>query len=93
MNNGPASVFVEEVDFAFWFITTVSLIFLVFITGFMIFSIVKYNKKNNPIPSNVHGHTGLEIVWTIIPTVLVMLFFYFGLQGFLKMRASPKLLV
>jgi cytochrome c oxidase subunit 2 len=90
MNNGPASVFVEEVDFAFWFITTVSLIFLVFITGFMIFSIVKYNKKNNPIPSNVHGHTGLEIVWTIIPTVLVMLFFYFGLQGFLKMRNVPK---
>ncbi|NQV15972.1 cytochrome c oxidase subunit II [bacterium] len=90
MNNNPASVFVDDVDFAFWFIAIVSLVFLIFITGFIIFSIIKYNKKNNPVPSNLHGHTGLEIVWTIVPTILVMLFFYFGLQGFLKMRNVPQ---
>lgn len=89
MNNTPASVFVKDVDFAFWLITYVSLFFLVFITGFIIFSVIRYNKKNNPIPSNVHSHTGLEIIWTIIPTIIVMFFFYFGLQGFLKMRNVP----
>jgi len=86
----PASVFTEDVDFTFWLITTIGMIFLVFITGFIIFSVIRYNKKRNPIPSNLHGHTGLEIVWTIVPTILVMLFFYYGLQGFLKMRNVPE---
>ncbi len=90
VNYNPASIFAQDVDFTFWFILWISLFFLVFITGFIIFSIIKYNRKNNPVPSNVHGNTGLEIVWTIIPTILVMLFFYFGLQGFLKMRDVPE---
>ena len=90
MMNGSASIFVGDVDFAFWFITSVSLFFLVFITGFIIYSIIKFNKKKHPVPSNHHGHTGLEIVWTIVPTILVMLFFYFGLKGFLLMRNVPE---
>lgn len=87
--NGVASVFVQDVDFSFWLIFTISAICLVGITGFMIFSIFRYNKKNNPEPSNIEGHTGLEIVWTVIPTILVMFIFYFGMQGFLKMRTVP----
>lgn len=88
--NNAASVFVHDVDFSFWLIFTISTLFLVGITGFMIFSIIRYNKKNNPEPSNVEGHTGLEIVWTVIPTILVMFIFYFGMQGFIKMRNVPE---
>jgi len=88
--SGAASVFVQDVDFTFWLIFTISAICLVGITGFMVFSIFRYSKKNNPEPSNIEGHTGLEIVWTIIPTILVMFIFYFGMQGFLKMRDVPQ---
>ena len=56
----------------------------------MIFSIFKYSKKNNPTPSNLEGHTGLEIIWTVIPTILVMFIFYFGAKGFIKMRTVPE---
>lgn len=88
--NNPASVFNESVDFSFVLIFTISILCLVGITGFMIFSVIKYSRKNNPKAANIEGHTGLEIVWTIIPTILVMFIFYFGMQGFLKMRNVPE---
>ncbi len=90
VNYNPASVFNQDVDFSFYLIFMISILCLVGITGFMVFSIIKYNRKNNPKPSNLEGHTGLEIVWTIIPTILVMFIFYFGVQGFLKMRNVPE---
>ena len=90
VNYNPASVFNQDVDFTFYLIFMISILCLVGITGFMIFSVIKYSRKNNPTPSNLEGHTGLEIVWTIIPTILVMFIFYFGMQGFLKMRNVPE---
>ncbi len=90
VNDNPISVFSQDVDFSFYFIFIISILCLVGITGFMIFSIIKYSRKNNPNPSNLEGHTGLEIVWTVIPTILVMFIFYFGARGFLKMRNVPE---
>lgn len=90
VNYNPASVFNQDVDFSFYLIFIISILCLVGITGFMIFSVIKYNRKNNPKPSNLEGHTGLEIIWTVIPTILVMFIFYFGMQGFLKMRNVPE---
>jgi len=90
VNYNPASVFNQDVDFSFYLIFIISIVCLIGITGFMIFSVIKYSRKNNPKPSNLEGHTGLEIVWTIIPTILVMFIFYFGMQGFLKMRNVPE---
>ena len=86
----PNSVFSQDVDFSFYLIFMISIFFLVGITAFMVFSVIKYSRKNNPKASNIEGHTGLEIVWTIIPTILVMFIFYFGMQGFLKMRNVPE---
>ncbi|MCF7806982.1 MAG: cytochrome c oxidase subunit II [Candidatus Marinimicrobia bacterium] len=88
--NGATSVFVSDVDFSFWLIFIISALCLVGITGFVIFSIIKYNRKNNPEPTHIEGHTGLEIVWTVIPTILVMFIFYFGMKGFIKMRSVPE---
>lgn len=86
----PTSVFSQDVDFSFYLIFVISILCLVGITGFMLFSVIKYSRKNNPKPSNLEGHTGLEIVWTVIPTILVMFIFYFGAKGFLKMRHVPE---
>ncbi len=90
VNYYPNSVFSQDVDFSFYLIFIISILCLVGITGFMIFSVIKYSRKNNPKAANIEGHTGLEIVWTVIPTILVMFIFYFGMQGFLKMRNVPE---
>jgi len=84
-----ASNFVQDVDFTFAIILGISLIFLVGITGVMIYFIIKYNHKKNPVATNIKGNHTLEILWTVIPTILVMVMFYYGWAGYDKMRIVP----
>ncbi|NWF88918.1 MAG: cytochrome c oxidase subunit II [Ignavibacteriaceae bacterium] len=84
------SQFVKSVDFAFFFIIAVSVFFLVLITGLMIFFVIKYNRKRNPHAKNIHGNTGLEILWTVVPTILVLFMFYFGWTGYKEMSSIPE---
>lgn len=84
------SEFVKSVDFAFFFIIAVSVFFLVLITFLMIYFVFKYNRKRNPKAKNIHGSVPLEILWTVIPTVLVLFMFYFGWIGYKEMSSIPK---
>ena len=91
MNQGSdASSFVNSVDTAFLITLVVSIFFLVLITGLMIYFVIKYSRKKNPTPSNIHGNMGLEITWTLIPTILVLVMFYFGWTGYLDMSYPPE---
>ena len=85
-----ASTFADSVGLAFNFTMAVSFFFLIAITLFMIYSIYRYYHKRNPKPSNVEGSVALEVVWTVIPTVLVLLMFYFGFLAYKDIRAIPK---
>ncbi len=84
-----ASNFVEGVDLAFAVILGISLVFLIGITFAMIFFVIKFDKKRNPIAKNVKESKRLEIVWTVIPTILVLIMFYYGWVGYAPMRDFP----
>lgn len=89
MFNG-ASNFSQGVDSTFLFTLIVSIFFLVLITGLMIYFVIKYNRKRNPKATNVHGNVGLEIAWTVIPTILVLIMFWFGWVGYSDMANAPE---
>jgi len=76
------SNFVNSVDGTFLFTLIVSVFFLVLITVLMIVFVIKYNRKRNPKGKNIYGNMALEIAWTGIPTILVMIMFWFGWQGY-----------
>lgn len=84
-----ASNFVEGVDTAFVVILGISLFFLVGITAVMIYFVWRYNKKRNPKATQIEGNTKLEIIWTAIPTALVLVMFYFGWAGWKPMKDTP----
>ena len=84
------SNFVNSVDGTFLFTLIVSVFFLVLITFLMIFFVIKYNRKRNPKGTNIHGNMGLEIAWTGIPTILVLIMFWFGWQGYKEMVNVPE---
>jgi cytochrome c oxidase subunit 2 len=84
------SNFVSSVDGTFLFTLIVSVFFLVLITFLMIFFVIKYSRKRNPKGTNIHGNMGLEIAWTVIPTILVLIMFWYGWQGYMEMVTIPK---
>lgn len=81
---------VHEIDFTFWFIMGISIVLLIIITALMLYFVYKYNKKRNPVASNIEGNTTLEVVWTVIPVILVMIMFFISWAGFKNMRDVPK---
>jgi cytochrome c oxidase subunit 2 len=84
-----ASNFVEGVDNAFMVIMGISIFLLILITTVMMYFIFKYNKKRHPVAANIDGNNFLELVWTIIPTILVMLMFWYGYIGYAPMKQVP----
>jgi cytochrome c oxidase subunit 2 len=80
---------VTEVDSIFILIISIAIFFLLLVAAAMVYFVIKYNRKKNPVPSNITGNTTLEILWTVIPLALVMVIFYYGWIGFKHMREIP----
>lgn len=85
-----ASNFVQSVDTTFIFIVSVCVFFLVLITVLMITFVIKYNSKRNKKAVNIHGSLPLEITWTVVPTLLVLVMFWLGWTGYVQMVDAPK---
>lgn len=85
-----ASNFVAGVDKAFLFIISVGLFFLIGLTVTMIVFAVKYRRKKHPKAVQVKESFVLEIAWTVIPLILVLLMFYYGYEAFTPQRTIPK---
>jgi cytochrome c oxidase subunit 2 len=85
-----ASNMVEGVDRAFAFIFGVAVFFIIGITIFMIYTVIKFNRKKGHEARQFSGSVKLEVLWTVIPLILVMLMFYFGWVGFAPMRKVPE---
>jgi len=87
---GPdASNFVSTYNIAFYSIAGISMILLTGLTLLMIYFIFRYNKKKNKEAVQIEGNTKLEVIWTVIPVILVLAMFYFGWAGWNPMTKAP----
>ena len=79
----------NEVDNIFILIVAISVFFLLLIAVAMVYFVIKYNRRRHPVAENITGNTTLEILWTVIPLILVMIIFWYGWVGFKNMRTVP----
>jgi cytochrome c oxidase subunit 2 len=84
-----ASNLAEGVDNTFIFIFSIALIFIIGITAFMIYTVINFNRKKGKEARQFTGSVKLEIIWTVIPLIIVMFMFYYGWKGFAPMRKVP----
>lgn len=81
----------QAVDPVFMFLFGACLVLLVGITIAMVTFVIKYRRSKNPEPtSQVSGSLWLEVIWTALPTLLVIAMFYYGWAGYLTLRDVPK---
>jgi cytochrome c oxidase subunit 2 len=69
----PASKEADRIDPLFWFVIVICIVVFAVVIAVMLYSIIYFRAAPDDLSDGppVHGHTGLEIVWTLIPTVLV----------------------
>lgn len=80
-----------EVDGLFYFTLVVCIFFFLLITAVLGYSVVKYRRKtiDQPAASTVTHNTPLEVVWTVIPLIIVMVIFAWGWKTSLDMAVAP----
>jgi cytochrome c oxidase subunit 2 len=62
-----------RIDFVFWFTVGICIMIFALVVAVLLYSILNFRAKPDDDSDGppIHGHTGLEIVWTLIPTILV----------------------
>ena len=90
LSGNSVSKTTQTVDSVMIYITVISLLLLLGVTITMIYFVFKYNRKKGHKPVDIHGNIILEIVWILIPTILVLTMFYYGYQGYAAYRIIPK---
>jgi cytochrome c oxidase subunit 2 len=86
-----ASTFAGQVDAIYFFLIAISVFFCALIFGLVIYFTVKYRRRSEgERPPAIHIDMRLEIIWTVIPFILVMISFAWGATVFLNMSQPPE---
>jgi len=84
-----SSIMVEMVSFhngLIWLITIISL----FVLALLVIIVVKFNAKSNPKPSKTTHNTFLEIAWTAIPVLILVIMAVPSLKLLYKTDVVPE---
>src|SRR3954469_7889052 len=62
-----------RIAFTFWFVIAICIFIFAIVAAVMIYAVIRFRVREDDFEDGppIHGHTGLEITWTIIPFILV----------------------
>ena len=85
-----ASNLAGKVDGVILVITLISVFFFVLISAVLIYFAVKYRRKREDEETPyITGNETLEIIWTVIPSILLILLFVYAFVVYKDMRTPP----
>ncbi len=85
-----ASTVAHEVDDIYSFILWLCVLFFVGIVGVTVYFAWKYRRQSeDQRTSPIHHSTKLELAWSILPTILLLVMFYWGFKVWMKMGVPP----
>lgn len=88
--SGSTGLSGRVVDNVFLYILFICVFLLGLITFLMVYFVIRYRREKHPKPADIEGSTWLEITWTVIPTLIVLTMFYYGLTGFEFLKKVPE---
>jgi cytochrome c oxidase subunit 2 len=56
-------------NFLLWVITAITL----FVLALLVVVVVKFNAKSNPVPSRTTHNTAIEVIWTVVPVLILVM--------------------
>ena len=91
MNQQTLITTTGAIDPVFMFIFGACFVLLLGITVAMVTFVLRYHRSRAPQPtSQADGNLWLEIVWIVLPTLLVLAMFWYGWKEYLVLRTVPK---
>ncbi len=77
----PFSPAAEETASLFYFIFWIAVVIFIGVEGMLVFFVLRYQRRaQDEHPEQYHGNTRLEITWTIIPALILVVVFAFTIR-------------
>ena len=85
----PVTSEAREIEWLYYFVLVIAVVILVLVEGLILFAVVRYRRKptDTELPPQIHGNNVLEIIWTVIPTIIVAVMFVFSFNTLNKVDA------
>lgn len=84
-----ASEYAKSVDNVMLYIVAISVALLLIVTIAMIYFVIKYQRKKNPVAKQIEGNKALEVIWVLVPVGLVLSMFFYSYDVFKIGRRVP----
>jgi cytochrome c oxidase subunit II len=68
----PATPVAEYINWFHNYLLVIITAISLFVLALLVYVMVKFNAKANPIPSKTTHHVGLEVAWTVIPVLILV---------------------
>jgi cytochrome c oxidase subunit 2 len=65
----------DDMHKLYLFVTAVAAVVFVGVEAALIFMILRFRKKNDELPPQIHGNNVIEVIWTAIPVIIVVSMF------------------
>jgi cytochrome c oxidase subunit 2 len=67
----------------FWIAAAIFLL----VEGLIIWSVLRYRRRDDRLPPQTHGHNVAEILWTVIPAAIVIALFWLSTETLFRVEA------
>lgn len=91
MNFQPAATeLARDIQWLDHLILVIITVITLFVMLLLLWVIVRYNKKRNPNPASFTHNSAIEVTWTIVPIVILIVIGVFSLPVLFKQVEIPK---
>ena len=82
----------EDVFNLYLLVLGLALIVFIGVEGFLLYAVFRYRRKpgDDVLPEQLHGNNTVELIWTLIPTVIVFVLFVFSMITLGAVEASEE---
>ncbi len=85
------STLAHQTDTLFWFVHLSSLVLTIGLIAVIVYFVIKYRRKSDDEVTPLITHNNkLEVTWSVIPLIMVLIVFGWGYQVFIDQRIAPE---
>jgi cytochrome c oxidase subunit 2 len=92
----PKTVAARDVWNLYTLVFVMGAVVFVGVEAFIVYAIFRYRRRDDRLPDQLHGNNLVELIWTAIPTVIVLVLFVFSMIALGKVEersANPAVTI
>jgi cytochrome c oxidase subunit 2 len=76
--------------FVFYVILGIATVIFLGVESMLLYSIIRFRERPGmPRPRQIHGSLRIEVIWTVLPSIVLFVVLFFTIQGLFAVAAQP----